>query len=308
MDMVLGRSDRLGLELFCVDAEDAGLLMVDPHDRLMSVHGKVLKQTARQALQPANPPQKWRRHMSKRIGRQNLRQPRRLRARRKYRLSAAGGKRKTTCMTARESVAVLVAHPDDETLWAGGTLLSETSWSTFVWCACRAHDRDRAPKFHRVLERLGAQGAMADLDDSPEQPLLADEQVERSLLECLPSRHFDRILTHSPIGEYTRHQRHEDIARAVLRLWLRGTLSAAELWLFAYEDDGGNQLPRAMANADLVLELSPELWARKQRLITEDYGFAEASWEARTTPRREGFFRVTTFEGATAWLAKRRSQ
>jgi len=111
-------------------------------------------------------------------------------------------------MTARESVAVLVAHPDDETLWAGGTLLSEPSWSPFVWCACRAHDADRAPKFRRVLERLGAQGAMADLDDSPEQPGLADELVEQSLLEHLPKRRFDRILTHSPLGEYTRHRRH----------------------------------------------------------------------------------------------------
>jgi len=211
-------------------------------------------------------------------------------------------------MTALEAVAVLVAHPDDETLWAGGTLLSETSWSPFVWCACRAHDADRAPKFRRVLERLRAQGAMADLDDSPEQPRLADELVEQSLLESLPRRHYDRILTHSPLGEYTRHRRHEDVAGAVLRLWLRGTLSATELWLFAYDDNGGSHLPRALANADIARELSPEVWERKHRLITEDYGFADASWEARTTPRTEGFFRVTTAERAAAWLEQRRSQ
>jgi LmbE family N-acetylglucosaminyl deacetylase len=211
-------------------------------------------------------------------------------------------------MTVRESVAVLVAHPDDETLWAGGTLLSEPTWLPFVWCACRAYDADRAPKFHRVLKQLGARGAMADLDDSPEQPPLADEQVEKSLLESLPTHSFDRILTHSPLGEYTRHQRHEDVARAVLRLWLRGSLSAAELWLFAYDDQGGSDLPRALENADIMFELSSEVWQRKHRLITQDYGFAETSWEARATPRREGFFRVTTVEHATAWLAQRRNQ
>ena len=211
-------------------------------------------------------------------------------------------------MAARESVAVLVAHPDDETLWAGGTLLSEPSWAPFVWCACRAHDAERAPKFHRVLERLGARGTMADLDDSPEQPPLADEHVEKALLECLPTRHFDRILTHSPLGEYTRHKRHEDVARAVLRLWLRGALSAAELWLFAYDDQGGSQLPRALENADIRFELSSEVWERKHRLITQDYGFAEASWEARATPRSEGFFRVTTTERATAWLEQGRGK
>lgn len=211
-------------------------------------------------------------------------------------------------MAARESVAVLVAHPDDETLWAGGTLLAEPSWQPFVWSACRASDADRAPKFHRVMKQLGARGAMADLDDSPEQPPLTDEQVESSLLESLSTHHFDRVLTHSPLGEYTRHQRHEDVARAVLRLWLRGALSAAELWLFAYDDQGGSQLPRALENADITFELSPEVWQRKHRLITRDYGFAETSWEARATPRTEAFFRLTTAEHATAWLAQRRNR
>lgn len=210
-------------------------------------------------------------------------------------------------MEARDSVAVLVAHPDDETLWAGGTLLSQHTWTTFVASACRAHDADRAPKFHSVLSRLEARGKMGDLDDSPEQLPLADEQVERTLLECLPSRHFDRILTHSPLGEYTRHVRHEEVGRAVLRLWLRGTLSATELWIFAYEDQAGSELPRAMASADITFKLAPEVWQEKRRLITVHYGFAESSWEARVTPRSEAFFRVTTAERARHWLEQRRS-
>ncbi|MEO6602951.1 MAG: PIG-L family deacetylase [Polyangiaceae bacterium] len=207
-----------------------------------------------------------------------------------------------------ESVAVLVAHPDDETIWAGGTLLAEAGWSPFVCCACRARDVDRAPKFQRVLKELRAQGAMADLDDGPAQSPLADQLVEQSLLERLPSRQFDRILTHSPLGEYTRHLRHEEVARAVLRLWLRGTLSAAELWLFAYDDDRGSRLPRAIPSADVVRELSADVWEHKYRLITQEYGFAEASWEARATPRTEGFFRVTTPERAKAWLEEPQRQ
>ena len=210
-------------------------------------------------------------------------------------------------MPARQSVALLVAHPDDETLWAGGTLLTESSWSTFVGCACRANDADRAPKFRRVLQKLQAKGAMADLDDGPEQRPLADDLVEQSLLDCLPDRHFDRILTHSPHGEYTRHVRHEEVARAVLRLWLRGVLSASELWLFAYDDQGGTRLPRASDDADIVRELSSEVWARKHRLITHDYGFAEASWEARVTPHSEAFFRLETPEHAQSLLESRQN-
>ena len=38
MEMVLGRGDRFRLELFCVEAKNARLLMVEPYDGLMSDH------------------------------------------------------------------------------------------------------------------------------------------------------------------------------------------------------------------------------------------------------------------------------
>ena len=217
-------------------------------------------------------------------------------------LSGEGGWRKTGLVSPRESVAVLVAHPDDETLWAGGTLLMQSGWAPFVTTLCRASDADRAPKFQRALAELSAAGKMADLDDGPEQAPLADEQVEQALLAQLPTRHFERILTHCPAGEYTRHLRHEEVARAVLRLWLAGELSAPELWLFAYEDGGGEHLPRAVAAADITVELPPEIWRRKLHLVTGIYGFASDSWEARVTPRREAFFRVKNPVEASAWL------
>jgi LmbE family N-acetylglucosaminyl deacetylase len=31
-----------------------------------------------------------------------------------------------------KSVAVIIAHPDDETLWAGGIILSHPSWLWFI--------------------------------------------------------------------------------------------------------------------------------------------------------------------------------
>ena len=35
-------------------------------------------------------------------------------------------------MTEVRRVAVIVAHPDDETLWAGGLLLAHPEWTTFI--------------------------------------------------------------------------------------------------------------------------------------------------------------------------------
>lgn len=207
---------------------------------------------------------------------------------------------------ARQEVAVLVAHPDDETLWAGGTLLMQRDWSPFVVSACRASDADRAPKFSRVLSELGASGNMADLDDGPDQHELPDEAVEAALLGALPGRAFERILTHSPLGEYTRHRRHEEVSRAVLRLFASGVLAARELWLFAYDDAQRAHLPRAIEDADILHELPPDVWQRKRELVVDRYGFAPDSWEAQVTPAREAFFRIETVSQASDWSRRRR--
>jgi hypothetical protein len=186
--------------------------------------------------------------------------------------------------------AVIVAHPDDEVLWAGGTILLRPRWSWHVASLCRAGDADRAPKFHRVVAQLGAAGSMGELDDGPEQHALNDAQVRETVLSILPAAQYDLILTHGPRGEYTRHRRHEETCRAVVGLWADGALSAVNIWMFGFEDGGGAYLPRAQAEATTQESFSEEIWRRKYRLLTEGYGFAPESWEARATPRSEAFW------------------
>jgi hypothetical protein len=48
VEVMLRGSDGLLLELLGIDAEDARLLVVQPHDGLMSIHWQVAKQSARQ--------------------------------------------------------------------------------------------------------------------------------------------------------------------------------------------------------------------------------------------------------------------
>ncbi|MDP2875010.1 MAG: hypothetical protein Q8O00_02425 [Holophaga sp.] len=186
-------------------------------------------------------------------------------------------------------VAVIIAHPDDETLWAGGLLLGHPEWSPFIITLCRGGDLDRAPKFRQALKRLNAQGSMGDQDDGPDQLPLTSATVRECILSLLPPLEFDLLLTHGLQGEYTRHRRHEEVAHAVQNLWRDGTIRAAKLWHFAYEDGGGSYLPRPRANADLHLELPEGIWARKCEIMTQVYGFEATSWEARVAPRVEAF-------------------
>jgi LmbE family N-acetylglucosaminyl deacetylase len=203
-----------------------------------------------------------------------------------------------------KKVAVIVAHPDDETLWAGGTILSEPSWQCFVVCLCRKSDPDRAPKFFKALAILGANGIMGDLDDGPEQTPLSGKEVKQAILRLIPDVHFDLIITHNPNGEYTRHLRHEEVSEAAINLWEEGTLTTGELWTFAYEDGNKAYYPKAEIQATSYCHLPQKVWELKYSIITKTYGFDESSWEAKTTPGDEAFWDFSNPQQAKEWLAK----
>ena len=185
--------------------------------------------------------------------------------------------------------AIIAAHPDDETLWAGGTILLHPQVSWTIITLCRRSDPDRAPKFFKVLDKYNARGAMGDLDDGPDQEPLDTVIVQNTILELLSSNKFDLIITHSTSGEYTRHLRHEETAKAVFALWESGKLQAEQVWSFAYEDGQKKYLPRPDRDADLHVKLPYNIWQLKYEIITDIYGFDKESFEAKTTPKEEAF-------------------
>jgi LmbE family N-acetylglucosaminyl deacetylase len=206
------------------------------------------------------------------------------------------------------TVCVIAAHPDDETLWAGGMILMHPEWECKVFTLCRASDPDRAPKFHQALLRLGVSGYMADFDDGEEQIPLSESEVQQAILNYIDNNHFDLILSHGPRGEYTRHRRHEEVSKAVLTLWYNGNLSADKIWLFAYTDGSKAHLPQPETNAHYKISLPPSILKDKQNIITEIYGFSLDSWEARTAPREEAFWIFNSQTEAKKWSEERMIQ
>ncbi|MGD0581462.1 MAG: PIG-L family deacetylase [Bacteroidales bacterium] len=197
-----------------------------------------------------------------------------------------------------KTVAIIVAHPDDETLWCGGTILSNPEWNTFIVCLCRGNDKERAHRFFKALNCYGSKGIMGEIDDGPQQRPIDEEELNRAILHLLPPWHFDLLITHSPCGEYTRHIRHEEISKAVIKLWHSGKLSASELWTFAYEDNNKKYYPRPVGNADIFHTLSEIIWQKKYNIITKTYGFDRGSFEAETTPVSESFWKYKVPEEA----------
>ncbi len=193
-------------------------------------------------------------------------------------------------MNGEKNAAVIVAHPDDEILWAGGLIMMNPDYKWHIVALCRGDDPDRAPRFYRVMKQLKAAGKMGMLDDSPEQTPLHRRHIKQTILSLLPDLDFDLIISHNPHGEYTRHLRHEEIGKEVITLWRQNKLCAKELWLFAYEDGNKAYLPKAVGNAHKYLNIPRKIWQAKYTIITEIYGFAADSFEARTTPTVEAFW------------------
>jgi len=207
-------------------------------------------------------------------------------------------------MEVKKNMLVVVAHPDDETLWCGGTMLLHPDLNWFVACLCRKNDTDRGPKFKEALKVYKANGIMGNLDDGPEQTPLDKKVVKKAILDLVPKIDFDLILTHSPLGEYTRHLRHEEIGRGVMDLWSENKISTQELWIFAYEDGNKKYHPRTIERAAIQYTLPTNIWNEKFRIITEIYGFRKSGFEAKTTPKTEGFWQFKTPKSVQNWLGQ----
>lgn len=206
-----------------------------------------------------------------------------------------------------KTTLLAVAHPDDETLFAGGTMLLHTEWDVHVVTLCRGDDADRRPRFEEAITRLGVNtSSMGDADDGPEQIPLENAVVQGALEALLSRNQFDLVITHALNGEYTRHLRHEEVSRAVVALWEAGRLNCKQLWMFAYADSGRGSCPIALPDAHFIVPLPATILEAKESLITSTYNFTPTSWEARCMPTREAFWCFDDPRDVSDWADSRR--
>lgn len=189
---------------------------------------------------------------------------------------------------------VVVAHPDDETIWCGGTILSNPKWDWTILSLCRREDADREPKFRKVCKKLGARCAISNLDDeNPEQELASLDEVKKRvhamLRELKLTNEFDFIFTHGRNGEYG-HNRHREVHRAVKEMIAASELRCKKVFFFNYKlahgDAHGEPNTR---DADVNTRLSAQIAQEKNLLITSHYGFSMESFEQRSAQRAESF-------------------
>jgi LmbE family N-acetylglucosaminyl deacetylase len=196
-------------------------------------------------------------------------------------------------MTKKE-ILVIVAHPDDETIWMGGTLLKikekEDSNVTII-SLCRKNDIDRYPRFEKSCKMLGAKEYhMSDLDDCEEGAYkkISNHEIIEKIFEFTQfnGKNYDSLYTHGENGEYG-HIRHIEAHRAICEMLDKKLVLAKQVVFFSYIKTKENS--NINSNADKLIKLENPYFKMKKQLIKEVYGFKEGSFEYESARDVEAF-------------------
>lgn len=185
----------------------------------------------------------------------------------------------------KKKILVIIAHPDDETIWMGCTLLRNINkWNLTIISLCRRKDKDRAPKFKKVCKIYGAKCFMSDLEDDKLNHVPVNEAIKR--IKKYAGKKYDYIFTHGKNGEYG-HIRHRDVHKAVNEMLRKKSLSCKELICFSYWRKGKYAYPKK--NSDRFIYFNKSLLKKKKSIIEDVYGFGKKSFESVCCRNAEAF-------------------
>lgn len=172
---------------------------------------------------------------------------------------------------------LVVAHPDDETIFFGGIVQTYRRRPWKIVCVTDGNadgegERRKRDFFSACKQLKAKEFEMLDFQDRYEQRLDVDRLAQRLARETAAE-----VFTHGALGEYG-HPHHQDVCLATYRAFK----DRATLWSSAYN-----------CFAEKVIRIPRKAYERKCAILSQTY-FSETHRFARQLPshNHEGFARL----------------
>lgn len=127
------------------------------------------------------------------------------------------------------SKLMIVAHPDDETLWGGGHLL-EGNW--FVICLTNEYTKSRKKEFYEAMKVSQSNAIILSYPDIIEGKRddwsTVQNGVYKDIQLAVGMKNWQQIATHNPLGD-TGHQHHKKTNQIVTEV-VKNTGNYSKLW------------------------------------------------------------------------------
>lgn len=129
---------------------------------------------------------------------------------------------------------MIVAHPDDETIWGGAHLLNG---GYFVVCLTNGDNPIRKDEFIKAVSASGNIPLILSYPDKifgiRSNWIFQQNKIDNDLMNILSYKNWEEVVTHNPKGEYG-HIQHKKTSALTYKAWQRACLHTPLFYFGTY--------------------------------------------------------------------------